>query len=418
MSWNPAALGPLAGTHVYAQGAASLGSGVFERSALDRFPERTDDEPETFAPAEYQALSTDWFFGLAHDFASDRVVAAGGAFTPFVERSAQRDWPGTYHRREVDWYHLYAPSFALAFRVSGDFYIGVGLSFVRSWLHTSFDRDLVLEDADLRPLGYESPGGRQRLAVQTAGWGFTGAVGVYYRPRRSLDIGVGWFFRQAVRTAGSAQVIDYDGSFSGRATAEYQMPDVVNAGVEWRPRERIAASLSLRYVSSSQHDDLVLRPSGYEFSRRPRRPDEAIIPESIVIDRGFDDLWGLDGAVSYSPASGFAAGIGSMVETSAVDENRVSPAQIDGPKVAGRVFAVLRPAQWFSIGVTWELSMMRDREVGDSVYDPDAALRCVDSGYDVDECEELSEGRALPDPGGRYELVAQRFLLGATLDRW
>lgn len=418
MAWNPAALGPLAGTHVYMQGAATYASGVFDRADLDRFPDRTDDEPQTFSSAQTRALSSDWFFGVANDFASDRVTLALGAFTPFVERSEQDDWPGAYHRRRVEWHHLDVPSFALAIRISGDLYVGVGFTFVRSWLHTAFDRDLVLEDPDLRPLGYEAPGGRQRVAVQTAGWGYTGSVGVYYRPQRTLDVGVGWFFRQAVRTTGAAQVIDYDGSFDGRASAEYQMPDVVNAGLEWSPKPRVTASFALRYVSSSQHDDLVLRPSGYEFSRRPRRPDEAIVPESIVIDRGFNDLWKLDVAASYSLLSGLSAGIGSMVENSAVDERRVNPSQIDGPKVGGRAFAVFRPAQWFSIGATWEITVMRDREVRESVYDPDAALRCVDSGYDVDECAEVSEGRALPDARGRYELVSQRLLVGATLDRW
>jgi opacity protein-like surface antigen len=418
MAWNPAALGPLAGTHVLVQGAATLDSGVFDRADLDRFPDRSDDEPREFSSAGADAWSGDWFFALAHDFESDRVTVGIGAFTPFVEQSSPGDWPGAYHRRELTWIHLHVPAAALALRVSGDVYVGFGVAVVRSWLHTSLDRDLFLEDPQLRPLGYEEPGARQRLDVQTNGWGFTGGVGVFYRPKRNLDVGVGWLFRQSVRTEGSAQVVDYDGGFAGRAAVEYQLPDTVHAGLEWRPRQRLATSLTLRYLSTRLHDAVVFRPSGYEFSRRPRSPDEAVIPESIVFDRGFGDVWKLDGAVSVSPLSALDLGVGAAAENAVVEERRVNPSQVDGPKASGRVFAVLRPAPWCSIGASWELTVMRDRDVDDSAYDPDAALRCVDSGYDVGECEEFSQGRALPDPSGRYERLTQRFLVGATLDRW
>jgi long-subunit fatty acid transport protein len=418
--WNPAALGPLEGAHAYFEGAMSLASASYHRAALDRFPDRSGDPPRTFAPRSTRTWTPDSFLGGTYDF--DPVTLGVGAYTPFVERSNPGDGPGSDYRRELEWFHLHAPAVAVAYRVTGDFYFGVGLNLMWSWMHTSFDRDLALEQgsADLSAVGYESQDKRQRVTLKTSGGpDFTGAIGFLYRMRRDLDIGVSWQIRPPpVRTNGSAEVSDFDGTFAGRASVEYKLPDVVHVGAEWRATERLATSLALRYVSSSQHRDLTVRASSHDLSQRPSDPERHVIPESIVFYRGFDDLWALDGAAAYTPIPTLQAGAGAALETSAVEERAVNPAQVDGPKVAGRLFTVWRPVPWLALGARWEATVMRDRHVDRSVFDPGSAIRCVDSGYDVNDCEEFSQGRALPHPEGSYALVAHRLVVGASLDRW
>jgi len=421
LAWNPAALGLLEGSHAYGEASLDMGSGLLERSPLDRFPDDATDEPLTFESADYHTLSPGYFFGMSHDF-GNRVTAGLGSYTPFVETSGQGDWPGAYYRREVDWYHLYAPAFAVSYRVGGGFYFGVGLNMVWSWLHTSFDRDTALEGGSpaIEANGFENEEQAQEVAIETKGGpGFTAAIGVAYRLKRNFNIGVSWQLRpQPVRTEGSVRVSERRGVFEGRASAEYELPDIVNAGVEWQPTERLGTSLTLRYVSAHLHDRLTIRPSGNNLSIRSGDTVVELVPESIVFYRGFQDTWALDGAASYALHPTLDVGLGAMLETSAVKERSVNAAQVDGPKVAGRLFTRWRPVSWFSIGAAWELTVMRDRAVDRSDFDPDAAVRCVDSGYNVDDCDELSQGRALPEARGRYELLGQRVTAGISVDTW
>jgi long-subunit fatty acid transport protein len=441
LAWNPAALGPLDGSHLYVEGMATLASGQFERDPLDRFPDETTDPLREFLPADYRNLAPGSFLGMSHAFARDRLTAGIGAYTPFVETSEQGDWPGSYYRSEVDWYHLYAPAFAVSFRVGGGFYFGVGLNIVWSWLRSSFNRDLALdleeETPDIAETGHENEGYAQRVAIDTRGGpDFTAAIGTFYR-RRNLNIGVSWQLRpQPVRTEGSVDILPSEEQATelgipegerrmGRASAEYRLPDVVHAGVEWRPTERLTTSLALRYVSARLHDLLTIRPSGHDLTiarddNGDGIPDRLVplAPESLVFYRGFQDLWALDGAAAYVLHPTVEVGLGAMLETAAMKKRAVNPAQVDGPKVGGRAFASWRPVPWFSIGASWEITVMRDRDVNRSDFDPDAAVRCRESGINVDDCQEVFEGRALPDARGRYGLITQRVVAGISLDRW
>lgn len=426
--WNPAAIGPLRGFRAYLDGALRIDTGTLTRDAIDT----ATGEPATagtpnarrraFAAAETHDFAPDLFGGLTWDLQSKRVVAGIAAYAPYAEfLHAGADWPGRYYRTRLDWYHAYLTP-AVAFRLRDDLFFGLSLSFVFSHLSLAFERDTALDLPSAAAAEHESDALRESLAINVdAGPQFTFGLGWLWRPTSQFDFGIAWLrpplggsSTGLVRGEGEATAggpVHEEGLIEGRASASWKLPDVVMMGVDWRPLERWQFGLWGRWSNWSVQEDLTVGLSSRAF-------DEATppVPGTIVFWRGLHDTFALAGTAARRFGERFRA-IGSvMLETAAVAESSVNPAAVDGPKLDAFLAGEIEVMPSLKVHLGYGATVMRDRELSNSDFDPAAAAACVDSGYDVDNpgCAVQTAGRALPSAQGTYRRVAHRVGVGVA----
>lgn len=426
--WNPAAMGPLRGFRAYFGGQLRFDQGTVERAAIDTATGQPATaatpaaQTQAFPKADTLDVAPDLFTGVTWDLQSKRVVAGLAVYAPYVEHlSESATWPGHYYRTSLDWYHLYATP-AVSFRIRDDLFLGLSLSFVWSFLSLGFDRDTALEKESNSGSTFESADLSESLAVNvSSGPDFTFGIGWLWRPTKRFDFGIVWLRPPLgesrageVRAEGDATAggpVHPEGQLVGRATAVWRLPDQVIMGVSARPYARWQYGIFGRWSNWSVHQDLKLR-----LSSRPFAEADPAVPPSITFSRGFHDTFALQGSVGYSLTEALRVFSSVLLESAALAETSVNPAAVDGPKLDAVLGAELKITPNISLHAGYAALIMRNRELGASDFDPQAAVACVESGYDVDNpgCGLLAEGRALPTAQATYKRIVHRIGIGLT----
>ncbi len=436
--WNPAALGLVRGLQIMVGGTAHLSTIDVQRAAIDPMNNGTLVEPgnatahgfarpSLFGPRSYLAISS--------DLGSDRFTLAFATYMPWVEQvsyplspTGAGDEPTRYHALKVDLRNL-ALVPALAIRFGNELRVGLAPGFMFSTGQLSFAEDLGLTTG----AGAENPQAAARFNVASghgigdAKFSVTLGGGIYWR-RRNVELG----FAYQSRPIGSDRGVEVSGQRSsatlppndpvgGPLTCaggqtdrclfgdlSYKLPDVFIAGATWRLSPGLELSAMVRWLWMHVHDRIDVRLFGPTL-------DTHGLPQHIVFYRGFQDVWDTRVRVSYWWREQIRIGAAMRVETSAVPTEAVNPAAVDALKLQPMALIEIRIWRriWLSGG--YGITFMPSVNVTDSVFKPEYASGCFDSGGDLatEACQARLAGRARPTANGRYTATRQDF--GITL---
>jgi hypothetical protein len=105
------------------------------------------------------------------------------------------------------------------------------------------------------------------------------------------------------------------------------------------------------------------------------------------------------------------------LETSAVDDNGVNAAAVDGFKVEPVGLIEFRVIRQLWLGGGYGVTFMRAVDVTNSAFEPTAATACTASGNNLttEACQLRMAGRARPTAAGHYTAQTQDFGVTLTL---
>lgn len=457
--WNPAALGLLEGSQAMAAGSAQIVRTTVRRAPVDPAtgqPGGTRSFPSAAGGATAQPLG--WPPGPGGLVAvgtsiGKRVTLAVATYVPFVqvtrfEATPQGEAPTRYHALDVDLRNV-ALVPALAFRVGSSLRIGAAPGFLFSSGRLVFDHDTAValgreglggDCGGGAPCGAENPAAASRLRLESPSGlfdtspAFTLAAGVLWR-RGPLDLALAYASRPLGRNG--TVLIDADrvrvdrpardlaaagplcpperadGCISGQLS--YRLPDVFTAAGGFRPSERVELTASLRWMTFSLHDRMTIRlvgPTGGALRGGG-------LSDQVVLYRGFRDVYEARFRVArrFGPAGGVRLGAGLRASTSAVPEEAVSPAAVDGFVVEPAAMAELALGGSLRLAAGYALGLMLPVEASASIFDPRAAAACDDAGGDLElpACKTRLAGAARPTAAGSYRQVRHSLSIGLTV---
>ena len=216
--WNPAAIGPLRGLHVVANGQLGM-----ERGSYDRAASAGVDANHAFPKAALSANHFGYFGAATWDFGFDSFTLGVAVYSPFgdgrsfaeskTQPFSSLNLPAGYHLVAENFQNVYV-SFAAALRLHPRLYIGVSVTPIDSSTDLTFYRDGALDGGDAtvarpnslcggRPCGYENPAAAQRIQVHGDGGSFFDnavpkpsglgiGLGLIARPSERVWLGLSW----------------------------------------------------------------------------------------------------------------------------------------------------------------------------------------------------------------------------------
>jgi long-subunit fatty acid transport protein len=373
-----------------------------------------------------------------------RFTLGVGLFTPYTQRvrwetPAAASPTTRYHAIDVDLRNV-ALTPALSIRVAPGVRIGAAPGFLFSVGRLTFDEDTGLARAgvtcDGAPCGAENPAAAARYEIVSsldpfdATLAFTVGGGLYV-DRRDWSLGVAYTSRPLATDDGVAITarrtrIGLPANQpaepalcgpSGPSTCvyghlQYDLPDVITAGFTYRLSPRLDLTLVLRWLNLSRHDALRIRLASPAADGLEARA----LPESIVLHRGFRDVWDarLQGAIVLG--NNLRLGASVRTETGAVGASRVTPAAVDGWKLEPAAVAQLSLTGRVLITAGYAFTFMPDVNASASVFDPQANLACETVGGDLDSpaCQARRRGQARPTAAGKYHLLTHTLSLSVA----
>lgn len=435
---NPAAVGPLAGTHVFLDATARLELGRIKRYAIrSDTGNPADDGDITFGKNAYAHWTPDGYFALTTDLGSNLVVIGLALHTRYGELQrfpapVESPTPAEqgslrYHRIRAEWFHLFVAP-VVAVRLHRRFYLGLGMSYVRSMLGLSYSRDIAIRRGEA---SYEStaPGDIETVRVTGGEDSFTFNLGLVIRMPRQVDLGISYrsqvigVNKTVVRAEGDAEVVRYDApagawhTYRGKAQVTYALPDTLAVSIKWAPQPW-EFGFSFEWVRWSEHEDIDFRLTGSEF----RAVNMVNWDINFTHYRGFRDVFRPSVAFAYvfkKPQLTLAWDL--LYESSAVPRRWVSPSAVDQHKVDLLLAVIWRPHRNVGLHFGYSVTLAPDLDVDSSAFDPGYAVRCVEDQVDIvfsDNCRRVIEGKGLPTAAGRYWQMVHRLGFGVSYDYW
>ena len=296
------------------------------------------------------SMTPDAFFGFATDLGSDSVVLGVAVYTPFAEldRFPGSKVPGDdasqrYHRVSVDWFNIFI-SPVVSVKFHRRFYVGVGLTYVRSILNMSFYRDRTIRET-YKPGNeddyvVEDPMRGERVSIEAADNSVTFNLGVLVILPGEVSVGLAYrskalgLERSNVEASGKVTVTRHDESeggwkdVSGRAKVYYVLPDSLSLGVGWSPHKKWELDLNLEWVHFSVHKNIHFKFSGNQF----RAANMGNWDVNFKHYRGFEDVWRIHAGAAYRPLENLRLGGSVGFESAATEEKWVNAAAVDAHK--------------------------------------------------------------------------------------
>ena len=193
----------------------------------------------------------------------------------------------------------------------------------------------------------------------------------------------------------------------------YRLPDVWIAGATWRLRPGLELTAMVRWLWLSVHDRIDVRVSGPPLDQGNRN-----LPQHVVLYRGFKDVWDTRVRVSYWWRERVRVGAMLRLETSAVDDNAVNAAAVDGLKLQPVGLIEIRILRQLWLGGGYGVTFMRAVDVTDSVFKPESARAAAPTWATTSRaraCQDRAAGRARPTAAGHYTAQTHDFGLTVTL---
>jgi long-subunit fatty acid transport protein len=424
--YNPAALGPLRGLHLYLDGGPRVHLGSIDRTS-------TEGGPAGSTPIAWSDL--DAFVGASWDLWTESVTLAIATSTPFVDLTQYRAGSAVQYHAEYLRMATLEQTAAVALKLHRRFFIGASANFGESWIDQRWKRDAALAGGSRAidqpgglcgqaACGLENPLAAQDLRVRAWGWGIGFTVGVLVRPVDRLWLAASYLSRifnigrgvdlplredqsVLVRPApGQADpgCTDPSGApqsgCTGNALVNVAVPDIVHVAVRVELTSRVEVEGTARYVHYGVRPAFDYGLQGGQLQRLAQDRATAI-PTAFRIDYGLKDAWGLEGSARFLVGERVRLSPSLMVESSAVDLAAVNAAAIDAPKIDAALTAEYHPMPHLVLGAhvggtAYVLSSAGER------FSPRAQAACVDASYSLDACQADNAGNALPAAAGKY----------------
>jgi long-subunit fatty acid transport protein len=425
--WNPAAAGLLKGTHLYLGSVSRLDYTSEQRDPISG----ADGAPNPAGDVSYPAgkelgFSPAGFAGIVTDAGTDRFTFGLALYTPFAERIPGGNASGAYHTQGG---FLYGTELSLAvtFRFSSTFYAGFAGTLLFSETKLSFLRDRALDGCAAAPCNLERPENADRFEVSThadfpffrfrtqagyklgilfrlAGWWFGASVSALsLLPTSSADV---------VRT-GSVEVTPAgsNNTLQGESTVAYRLPNIVNFGARNRIFPDWDLLLQGRWITYSSTDFIDLGLFGTSLRG-------AGIPERIVRYRGYRDTVAVEAGLENPPERAPRLGARVRFESSALPSDNVTPGNIDGPNLTFAGGAELRLTTHWALVLGLATTLALPIDVHPSAFSPPGQIACAASGYDLDTCSPVSNGRGISSTAGSYTRLRGDITVGLSYDVW
>ena len=395
--WNPAAIGPLKGFHLLADIETVFGQGEYLRAP--------DANHFYYDPVKANVLFPSPFIGMTNNFGLERwnfglaiymPFGSGGQYKP--EDGAQR-----YHLIQGTEASLFLTT-SISYQVTPKFYIGLGTSYVFTFLQGSVAIDLATTVQNILPAGFgivepENPlfEAYAKTGLMT-GHNFTFNTGMFYRHSDELDFGLSFLYPISIGVTGNIEVtlpnaglqaepllqslLGFDGrtvKASGRIST--YRPAKLMGGMHWRAFDDISLVFMGIYSFSSFRDAFVteLYNTGIPFLDAPEgtsvRASGATNSYSVKVGGTYDinkkiDLGGyltyIDGGVRSSHTTPVNVGFDAIA-----------------PSFLFEYF--FKPHKSLSFSLTSIFAF--ERNITDSIFDPYAFA---------------GSGVGLPSANGRY----------------
>jgi long-subunit fatty acid transport protein len=427
--YNPAALGPLRGLHVYFEGSAR-----FHVGSIDRTSDPTNENPS--APVDFTDF--DSFAGLSWDLNTDSFTIGLAVYTPLVDISQFGDGPLRYHAISHQFYQ-FEQSAAAALRISSRFYIGAGANFSEDWIDYQLARDVALQGGSAlvsqpnaqcggMPCGFENPLARQVMHLRGFNWGIGFSVGFLARPTdrwwlalsyvsHIFNTGHGADFplsdsqRPYVQPApGQPEVCNVPNPTTGQPIPcndliTIAIPDLIMLATRVEVTARFEFEGSARWIHYGDRSNVDVTFQGGTLALQKGNPAGSV-PSQFFLDRGFRDTvafevsgrWKLGEKLRLSPSL--------LFETSAMPSELVNAAAIDAPKFDLALTAEWKPTAHLVLGAHVGTTAYILSDAGQR-FDPTAQVACADAGGAIAACGATNvggynNGDALPTAAGRY----------------
>ncbi len=440
--WNPAGLGLLQGPQMILSGSLQTTSVSVDRSSID--PQTgTNPGSTSFPSAKGSAtrqpfgwpLGPNGFFALGAGIGRrfGIAVAMYSPFTTKLDMSASADAPARYHLVSMEMNHI-ALTPGLAIHASDSIEIGlVAPGFLFPTTHLVFDQDTAMGNATLsQTLGTENPSAAARYDVATRGLiapsYFLSVGAAYHRGRLALGVA----YTSAPLGSGGAMTLPLDSvqiqlpSTAGNQTLcpanttgnclvgqmSYHLPSIYSLGASLQASRHWSVTGMARWLRYGSHDKVTILIAG----PASQQTLGTIVPDHVVLYRGFVDSLDLRGRVAYESKE-YRVGGTFRVETSAVPASHVNPAAIDGTKLEPSMAAEMRIWRQIRLGANYAFMWMLPVDTGTSAFDPTAASACNAAGGDLSApaCQARMNGQARPSAAGTYHLWRQTLSVYTTI---
>ncbi len=434
---NPAAIGMVSGTHIFIDGTLRLDHGRVQRTAIRSDTGNPGPGADlSFPSVRYTHITPDGYFGITSDLGNNLVVIGVALLTPFAERQLfpgagsspdpSGEGPLRYHRIESQWYHLFV-SPVVAIRAHKRFFIGLGMTYVRSMFDMVFARDRRLRDGSVPP--YEDGLSTERVHIQGAENSFCFNLGLVARLPWGVDIGLSYRSRVVgvnqdnIRAEGNARVTRWDAdsggwkTYSGRARTAYDLPDALTLGAKWAYKSW-DFGFGLEWSRWSVHDTIRFTLTGNEF-----RGEAGMTNWDVDFKhyRGFQDVVRISASGAKRWGKKVKLTVGSMYESTAVPNEWISAASMDSHKLDLVVGLLWRPHKNIGLYLGYGVILAPVVRVSQSGFDPGHLVRCVEDRVDIlwsENCRNAIEGKGLPSAAGSYWMMTHRFGFGISYDYW
>jgi long-subunit fatty acid transport protein len=378
--YNPAALGPLRGLHVYLDGGARLYEGKIDRDG-------------GAGSATINWADPDAYVGLGSDLNTDAFTFGLAVFTPFTDLTSYPSGsPLRYHAKNHTFMVL-EESIAAAFRVTNRFYIGAAANFAEGWLDYRFDYNPLSDET----AGYDP------IRLRGFGWGIGFSVGILARPIDRLWIGLSYVSHIFNPGPGAdfpmtdhTHAVVFD-NVTGSDRISGSIPDIVMLGIRGEISSRLEIEGQARWVHYGNRPIIEIELQSPDIQRLG-------IPTSFSWDRGLKDAWGLEFSTRYRVTDKLRLSPSLFYESPAVASRVVDAANIDAHKLDLALTLEWKPVRHFVLGVHAGVTVFFLQHGGEGFL-PSAQKACVNSAYNLEQCKATNDGDALPPAAGTYTLV-------------
>lgn len=238
---------------------------------------------------------------------------------------------------------------ALAYDIAPDLSFGVRLGFDYASLDMRF------------PLG-----GAYIDMGQADGWGVSGAVGLFYKPSETLNVGLYYESPTLLQDLETQNADGYikmgpvDIQQQSVTVKDFQFPQNVGVGIAYKLNPSWRLSCDVKYINwNSYWDELEL-----EFSK---------MPNSLKVPLNVDDQLTFGAGVEYFISEKYKASLGYHFNDNAMDDNFLNPyvpTEIDHTLTTG--FSV-KPAEYLKIGFAFMYGFVGSSE-SNAIHGYDASL--------------------------------------------
>ena len=323
----------------------------------------------------------------------------------------------------------YQAGIAASFRVTNEFYFGVSLITVTTYLHLHYAIDTALANGT-GPNGINSlcgnsacgvgnPDAQERFDVHVNSPIFSTAnlvanIGVLVSPYKDVWVGLAYHSPpglDAIQTEldGTVDVRQptRDGGtlLYGASTVYISQP----ASADLEVRARLPHQLDL-HVAGRWED--LSRLSAYDVRTYGSLFPSYNVPEWTLLPQSFHDSFAFWGGVEQAETGQFARfGARLGYETSSLDDNDTSPMVIAPRSYTADVGVQLRLALGITLQATYGVQYFPTVNVTNSAFDPRSVIGCIDSDYNyaTDACAATRNGYGTESADGSYQRWEQTF---------